>query len=114
MPPCEPGQPLDQLHAGLLDIQSRYPVIGNVRGLGLMQGIEFTAPDRSPDAATASAVQQATTEQDLLTLTCGPAGNVVRLIPALVVTEREIEQGLERFDAALAAVNVSAGPAAGN
>ncbi|MEX5272719.1 aminotransferase class III-fold pyridoxal phosphate-dependent enzyme [Kocuria sp. CPCC 205235] len=104
----------DQLHAGLLDIQSRYPVIGNVRGVGLMQGIEFTAPDGSPDAATAAAVQQATTDQDLLTLTCGPAGNVVRLIPALVVTEREIEQGLERFDAALAAVTASAGSAAGN
>ena len=79
-----------------------------------MQGIEFTAPDGSPDAATAAAVQQATTDQDLLTLTCGPAGNVVRVIPALVVTEREIEQGLERFDAALAAVTASAGSAAGN
>ncbi|MBD2762986.1 aminotransferase class III-fold pyridoxal phosphate-dependent enzyme [Kocuria sp. cx-116] len=98
-----------QLRAGLLDLQSRYPVIGNVRGLGLMQGIEFTAPDGSPDAATAAAVQGATTDQDLLTLTCGPVGNVVRLIPALVVTEREIGQGLERFDAALAAATASAG-----
>lgn len=99
-----------QLQAGLKAIQSRFPVIGDVRGLGLMQGIEFTATDGSPDAATAAAVQQATTEQDLLTLTCGPEGNVVRLIPALVVTESEIEAGLQRFEAAVGAV-VGAVPA---
>jgi 4-aminobutyrate aminotransferase len=99
-----------QLQSGLKAIQSRFPVIGNVRGLGLMQGIEFTAADGSPDAATAAAVQQATTEQDLLTLTCGPEGNVVRLIPALVVTESEIEAGLQRFEAAVGAV-VGAVPA---
>ena len=99
----------EQLQAGLKQIQQRFPVIGDVRGLGLMQGIEFTAQDGSPDAATAAAVQQATTEQDLLSLTCGPAGNVVRLIPALVVTEEEIAQGLQRFEAAVEAV-VSAAP----
>jgi 4-aminobutyrate aminotransferase len=99
-----------QLQAGLKEIQGRFPVIGDVRGLGLMQGIEFTAPDGSPDAATASAVQQATTPQGLLTLTCGPEGNVVRLIPALVVTENEIATGLERFEAAVGAV-VGAVPA---
>lgn len=99
-----------QLQAGLKAIQSRFPAIGNVRGLGLMQGIEFTTPEGSPDAATAAAVQQATTDQDLLTLTCGPEGNVVRLIPALVVTESEIEAGLQRFEAAVGAV-VGAVPA---
>lgn len=94
----------EQLQAGLKEIQSRLPVIGDVRGLGLMQGIEFTGEDGTPDAATAAAVQQATTEQDLLSLTCGPAGNVVRLIPALVVTEEEIALGLQRFEAAVGAV----------
>ena len=94
----------EQLQAGLREIQGRFPVIGDVRGLGLMQGIEFTAEDGSPDARTAVAVQQATTDQGLLTLTCGPAGNVVRLIPALVVTADEISTGLERFEAALTAV----------
>ncbi|GLU87064.1 aspartate aminotransferase family protein [Kocuria sp. NBRC 114282] len=98
----------EQLQAGLKQIQQRFPVIGDVRGLGLMQGIEFTAPDGSPDAATAAAVQQATTEQDLLSLTCGPAGNVVRLIPALVVSEEEIALGLQRFEAAVDAVVSSA------
>ncbi|RYE43454.1 MAG: aminotransferase class III-fold pyridoxal phosphate-dependent enzyme [Hyphomicrobiales bacterium] len=94
----------EQLQAGLRSVQERFPIIGDVRGLGLMQGIEFTAADGTPDAATAAAVQQETTRQQLLTLTCGPAGNVVRLIPALVVTEDEITLGVERFEAAVAAV----------
>ena len=94
----------EQLQSGLKDIQNRFPVIGDVRGKGLMQGIEFTAEDGTPDATTAAAVQQATTTQGLLTLTCGPAGNVVRLIPALVVTADEITTGLERFETAVGAV----------
>lgn len=94
----------EQLQAGLKEIQARFPVIGDVRGRGLMQGIEFTNDDGTPDAATAAAVQQATTTQGLLTLTCGPAGNVVRLIPALIVTAEEITLGLDRFEAAVGAV----------
>ena len=100
----------EQLQSGLKEIQARFPVIGDVRGRGLMLGIEFTSEDGTPDAATASAVQQATTAEGLLTLTCGPAGNVVRLIPALVVTAEEISLGLERFEAAVGAV-VGAVPA---
>lgn len=94
----------DELQTGLKEIQSRFAAIGDVRGLGLMQGIEFTLEGGTPDAATAAAVQKATTGQGLLTLTCGPSGNVVRLIPALVVTQDEIAVGLERFEAAVAAV----------
>ncbi|MDN6300364.1 MAG: aminotransferase class III-fold pyridoxal phosphate-dependent enzyme, partial [Micrococcaceae bacterium] len=94
----------DQLQAGLKDLQARFPAIGDVRGLGLMQGIEFSTADRAPDAATAAALQQETTAHGLLTLTCGPHGNVVRLIPALVATAEEITLGLERFEAALSAV----------
>ncbi|THJ66775.1 aminotransferase class III-fold pyridoxal phosphate-dependent enzyme [Arthrobacter echini] len=94
----------EQLQGGLEAIQGRFPVIGDVRGRGLMQGIEFTGEDGTPDGATAAAVQQATVDQGLLTLTCGPAGNVIRLIPALVVTAEEISMGLERFEAAVGAV----------
>lgn len=95
----------EQVLAGLRDIAGRFPQIGDVRGLGLMAGIEFIIPGDpgapTPDAATALAVQQATTRHGLLTLTCGPAGNVVRLIPALIVSEDEITLGLHRFTAAL-------------
>ncbi|TWE10255.1 aspartate aminotransferase family protein [Rudaeicoccus suwonensis] len=92
----------DQLADGLRVLQHKHPVIGNIRGLGLMQGLEFVTAAGDPDAATTTAVQQATTRHELLTLTCGPAGNVLRLIPALVVTEHEIDLGLERLALALA------------
>lgn len=98
------GRRGEQLREGLIRLQDKHQAVGNVRGLGLMQGIEFVRPDGSPDAATATAVQQTTTGYGLLTLTCGPAGNVVRLIPALVVTADEIDLGLERFGTALADV----------
>ncbi|WP_168581834.1 aspartate aminotransferase family protein [Gephyromycinifex aptenodytis] len=97
----------EQLQEGLQQIAARHPAIGNVRGLGLMQGIEFTSADGTPDAKTAAAVQQETTRHELLTLTCGPLGNVIRLIPALVVSAEEIATGLERFEAAIAAVTES-------
>ncbi|MGE2715911.1 aspartate aminotransferase family protein [Mycolicibacterium litorale] len=94
----------DQLLSALTGIAGRFDVIGDARGCGLMLGIEFSHSDGSPDAATAAAVQQETTRQRLLTLTCGPAGNVVRLIPALVVTEEEIDEGARRFEDAVAVV----------
>lgn len=94
----------DQLRTAVEKVQQDHPGIGDVRGDGLMLGIEFTAQDGSPDAAAALAVQQATTRHGLLTLTCGPQMNVVRLIPALVVTEEEIDTGAERFAAAVSEV----------
>ncbi|RNI20842.1 aspartate aminotransferase family protein [Flexivirga caeni] len=94
----------EQLRDGLRLLQDKYAAFADVRGLGLMQGIEFADAAGEPDPETASAVQQATTPRGLLTLTCGPAGNVVRLIPALIVTEAEIDLGLECFGHALSDV----------
>lgn len=91
----------DQMLRGLTELAPKFPQIGNVRGLGLMAGIEFVDADGTADAASAAAVQQAAIGEQLLTLTCGPMGNVVRLIPALVVTEEEMATGLNRFEAAL-------------
>ncbi|MHA7288722.1 aspartate aminotransferase family protein [Arthrobacter sp. MDT3-24] len=91
----------DELRTGLDQLKTEFAGIGNVRGLGLMQGIEFTSSDSTPDAATALAVQQAAIKEELLLLTCGPHGNVVRIIPALNVSSDEIHAGLTRFTQAL-------------
>ncbi|MGQ9489452.1 MAG: aspartate aminotransferase family protein [Anaerolineae bacterium] len=89
-----------QLLAGLRKLQAAFPVIGDVRGLGLMVGVEFTR-DGQPDTATAKAVVKAALDGGLLLLTCGTYDNVIRWIPPLVVTEAEIEEGLQIFAAAL-------------
>jgi 4-aminobutyrate aminotransferase len=91
----------DQLMKGLHDLQSRYPGIGDVRGLGLMVASEFRTQDRQPDKTTAKAVIHACLERRLMLLTCGPWDNTIRWIPPLVVSESQIEEALEIFTQAL-------------
>jgi len=94
----------DYLMARLCDLQAEFPVIGDVRGHGLMIATEFTGADGKPDAVTAKAVAQAALEQRLMLLTCGTYGNVIRWIPPLIVTREQIDAGLEIFARALADV----------
>jgi 4-aminobutyrate aminotransferase len=93
----------DQLREGLDKLRGDNPLIGDVRGLGLMQAIEFVSETGEPNAALASAVQQAAITENLLLLTCGALGNVVRVIPPLNVDREEITTGLIRLGAALRA-----------
>ncbi len=90
-----------QLTAGLQTLQQKYPVIGDVRGLGLMIGTEFRDAVRKPDKKTAKSVAKACHERGLMLLTCGPWDNVIRWIPPLIVSAAQIDEGLNIFDAAL-------------
>jgi 4-aminobutyrate aminotransferase len=83
-------------------LQTEFPVIGDVRGLGLMIGAEFTAPDGSPATDLAKAVGKGCLERHLLLLTCGPWGNTVRWIPPLTVTQEQMAEALAAFEDALA------------
>ncbi|MFV2173689.1 aspartate aminotransferase family protein [Actinomadura sp. LOL_016] len=83
-----------RLGDGLRKIAADHPVIGDVRGLGLMQAGEFTTADGEPDTATAVRAHRAAADRGLLLLTCGAHGNVVRLIPPLVVNEAQIDEAL--------------------
>ena len=66
--------------------------ITDVRGLGLMIGNEFRDADGKPDPVTAAAAQQEAARRGLLLLTCGAWGQVVRFIPALVVTGEQVDE----------------------
>jgi 4-aminobutyrate aminotransferase len=70
--------------------------------VGLMVATEFTDANGRPDGATATAVQQACLRRNLLLLTCGSYGNVIRWIPPLVVTAGQIDEALTIFNEALA------------
>jgi 4-aminobutyrate aminotransferase len=87
--------------ARLLDDLRRHggdrPGVLEVRGVGLMIGVELAS------AAVATAVQQACFAEGLLVLTCGPAENVVRVIPPLNVTDDELDRGSAILGRALAA-----------
>lgn len=91
----------EQLMTGLRKLQEEYPVIADVRGLGLMIGAEFRTTQRKPDKATAKAVIHACLDRNLLLISCGPWDNTIRLIPPLVVSEAEISQALSIFAEAL-------------
>lgn len=82
-------------------VQRDHPVIGDVRGLGLMVATEF-ARDGRPDPATAKAVQRRCLEGGLLLLTCGPYDNTIRWIPPLIVTEAELDEAVAIFGQTLA------------
>jgi 4-aminobutyrate aminotransferase len=91
----------ERLMTGLKRLQKDYPVIGDVRGRGLMIGVEFTQAGE-PDASAAAAVQRACLEQRLLLLTCGAYGNVIRWIPPLTITDADADAALRIFAEALA------------
>ncbi|MFW6599264.1 aspartate aminotransferase family protein [Propionibacteriaceae bacterium Y2011] len=78
--------------------------IGDVRGLGLMVGLEFTTADGRPDTERASAAQKLAAEKGLLMLTCGAHMNVVRMIPALVISAEQVAEGLAIWSDVLAEV----------
>ena len=92
----------EELMSGLRQLHEKYPRIGDVRGLGLMVGVEFTDPQGKPDKKSAKAVQRACKDEGLLLLTCGTWDNTIRFIPPLVATGEQIEDGLARFGRALA------------
>lgn len=94
----------EQLRAALRRTAADYPHIVDVRGLGLMIGVEFADADGHPDTATAAAVQKEAARRGLLLLTCGPWTEVVRFIPALVVTESQVDDAAEILAEVVASV----------
>ena len=94
----------ERLRAGLESLAQRYPVIGDVRGLGFMQAIEIVADraSRKPDAAMAQAIIDAAREEGLLVIKCGVHRNVIRFLAPLVTTDAQLDEGLGLLDRALA------------
>ncbi len=90
-----------QLKAGLQKIGEKHSEVQAVHGLGLMVSVEFTDAEGEPDGATATAVHTAAAENGLLLLTNGMYGHHVRFIPALVVTEGQVDDALALWEKTL-------------
>jgi len=95
-----------ELRAGLQALMAEDDRIGDVRGLGLMIGVELVKDraTRDPDAATCAALIEACADQGLLVLNCGTHHNVVRFLPPIDATPGEIARGVELFRAGLLSV----------
>jgi 4-aminobutyrate aminotransferase/(S)-3-amino-2-methylpropionate transaminase len=89
----------------LTAIADKHPCIGDIRGRGAMMAIEVVGDDgHTPDPARTGAVSAYCHSQGVVTLTCGTYGNVLRLLPPLVMPEPLLEEGLGILEKAFASL----------
>jgi 4-aminobutyrate aminotransferase len=84
----------EQLINALKEFQRSHPEIGDVRGLGLMIGVEYRDGEGKPSKELAKAVTKKAFEKGLMLLTCGPWDNTIRLIPPINISSTEVEEAL--------------------
>jgi 4-aminobutyrate aminotransferase len=96
----------DLLRAGLEKLQEKYPLIGDVRGMGLMQGVELVKDRQTKEPAPEAvvAVFEQTRARGLLIGKGGMYGNVLRIAPPLIATQEHVEEALNILDHAFAQV----------
>jgi 4-aminobutyrate aminotransferase-like enzyme len=90
----------ERLRSGLLALQEKYPFIGDVRGMGLMQALELVEDRKTkePGAARTLRVAEATRRRGLLIGKGGLYGNIIRLGPPMLIGESEVDEALEKLD----------------
>lgn len=91
------------LRARLEDMRSRWPCIGEVRGLGAMVAMELVRDRRpdSPDPEITKALVQSAGRRGLILLSCGIYGNVIRFLAPLTIPDAQLAEGLAILEAAL-------------
>ena len=90
------------LRQGLLTLAERHPVIGDVRGEGLLLGVELTDEARQPATGHARKMTEAMRERGILLGATGPAGNVLKIRPPLVLEREHADLLLQALDEVLA------------
>ena len=88
----------------LLEMKVNHPVITDIRGVGLMIGIELGNPETGePDGNAVMSVLDGCLQRGVLFYLCGNSGEVIRMIPPLTITKEQIDDGLAVLDEALLA-----------
>ena len=90
-----------QLKSGLMELQKRHPVIGDVRGIGLMVGAEFVNPDKSPAPDVLDDVLEELKDRGFIIGKNGIGRNVMAFQPPLVITEKDIDDVLNALELVL-------------
>jgi 4-aminobutyrate aminotransferase/(S)-3-amino-2-methylpropionate transaminase len=89
----------------LNEMKKKYPIIGEVRGRGAMQAIELVIPGGiEPNPAALGSIVKYCQQKGVLILSAGTYGNVIRLLPPLVMPENLLREALGILDEAIAAV----------
>ena len=93
------------LSSRLAQMKSKYPVIGDVRGRGAMQAIEFVEPGTlNPNSKAVEAVSKYAHSQGVVILSAGTHGNVIRFLPPLVINDALLNQALDIVEAGIASL----------
>jgi 4-aminobutyrate aminotransferase len=79
----------------LSEFADGHPLVGSVRGYGFMIGIEFVKDNGDPDREACDKVLEYCLKKGLILINCGLERNVIRFIPSLIVSENEMEMGLD-------------------
>ena len=97
----------------LEELKNKYPLVGDVRGMGLMQGIEFVKDreTKEPGTAEATQFQEECRKNGLLVGKGGMLSNVIRLAPMLNTTKADVDSAIRIMDKSLE--TISAGMLAG-
>jgi 4-aminobutyrate aminotransferase-like enzyme/Ser/Thr protein kinase RdoA (MazF antagonist) len=90
------------LRQGLLALANRHPIVGDVRGDGLLLGVELADEARRPAAGQARTVTEAMRNRGILLSATGPAGNVLKIRPPLIFQHEHADLLLQALDDALA------------
>ncbi len=86
----------------LRDLQKHHPIIGEVRGLGLMIGVELVKDEKlTPAASEAEMLRENLFKNGILVGLGGVYGNVIRFQPPLIITKKEIDRAIDAFEVAL-------------
>jgi 4-aminobutyrate aminotransferase-like enzyme len=92
----------ERLQEGLQELQRKHPAIGDVRGLGLMQGIEVVGDGKTPDAPMVNRLLEETRRRGVLIGKGGLWNNVLRIAPPLIATRAHIDELIATLDGAFA------------
>jgi 4-aminobutyrate aminotransferase-like enzyme len=92
----------NRLREGLNALKDKYPIIGDVRGMGLMQGMELVGEQKKPDVENTKRVMELTKNSGLLVGKGGTYGNVLRVAPPLNVNKDQVDQALWVLDQSFA------------
>lgn len=87
-----------RLREGLEALKEKYPVIGDVRGMGLIQGLELVGENKQPDPDSVRRLLELTKANGILIGKGGLMGNVIRITPPLNVSKDQVDQALKALD----------------
>ena len=93
------------LKPALVELQKKYPIIGDIRGIGAMIAIELVEPGtHEPNSAAVTTISAYAAQHGVLMLTAGTYGNVLRFLPSLAISNELLNDALTVLDEAFSSL----------